>query len=40
LRRPVLVARKERLGVSKPILVVTSHFPKAIEERIDRDYYA
>ena len=26
--------------MSKPILVVTSHFPKAIEERIDRDYYA
>jgi lactate dehydrogenase-like 2-hydroxyacid dehydrogenase len=26
--------------MSKPILVVTSHFPKAIEERIDRDYNA
>jgi lactate dehydrogenase-like 2-hydroxyacid dehydrogenase len=26
--------------MSKPILVVTSHFPKAVEERIDRDYDA
>jgi len=26
--------------MAKPILVVGSHFPKAIEERIDRDYYA
>jgi lactate dehydrogenase-like 2-hydroxyacid dehydrogenase len=26
--------------MTKPILVVTSHFPRAIEERIDRDYTA
>jgi lactate dehydrogenase-like 2-hydroxyacid dehydrogenase len=26
--------------MTKPILVVTSHFPKAIEERIERDYNA
>jgi lactate dehydrogenase-like 2-hydroxyacid dehydrogenase len=28
------------LGMTKPILVVTSRYPKAVEDRIDRDYNA
>src|SRR5580700_10950627 len=35
----VLVASKET-GMTKPILVVTTRYPKAIEDRIDRDYSA
>jgi lactate dehydrogenase-like 2-hydroxyacid dehydrogenase len=35
----VLVAEKE-IGMTKPILVVTTRYPQAIEDRIDRDYSA
>src|ERR1700683_2119204 len=28
------------LNMTKPILVVTSHYPKEVEDRIDRDYNA
>jgi lactate dehydrogenase-like 2-hydroxyacid dehydrogenase len=33
-------AWKETLGMTKPILLVTSRYPKEVEDRIDRDYDA
>ena len=35
-----LDARRNILGITKPILVVTSRYPKEVEDRIDRDYNA
>lgn len=35
-----LGAWKEMLGMPRPILVVTSRYPKEVEDRIDRDYNA
>src|ERR1700685_859398 len=36
----MLASTKEMLGMTKPILVVTTRYPKEVEDRIDRDYNA
>jgi lactate dehydrogenase-like 2-hydroxyacid dehydrogenase len=40
LRSAVVGAQKDILNMTKPILVVTSRYPKEVEDRIDRDYDA
>ncbi len=35
-----MVTRREILDMTKPVLVVTSRYPKEIEDRIDRDFNA
>jgi hypothetical protein len=38
--RILAIVDKDMSGMTKPILVVNSRYPKEVEDRIDRDYNA